>query len=234
MKYDRNPNSQVFLFSGARKSHIGLAHPKVTEDNALIVEQQPPPEIPPIVDQKPLLPAVSIPISADLINQALESLQAQGKPLIGSIVKVGLGSDTSLSLHVDEALLAQLNSGQNINLVINSVDQSSTIPNQSPITCPLCDAFFLFEEEKTNHLLTVHNMRIEEAPTKTFEVTDDKVCQYCNKAFSKPSMLIRHMRVHTGRSILYLMETFYIANISKLTILYRRETIYLQNLFEIL
>jgi len=82
--------------------------------------------------------------------------------------------------------------------VINSVDQSSTIPNQSPITCPLCDAFFLFEEEKTNHLLTVHSMRIEEAPTKTFEVTDDKVCQYCNKAFSKPSMLIRHMRVHTG------------------------------------
>jgi len=100
--------NECFRTSGARKSHIGLAHPKVTEDNSLIVEQQPPPEMPPMVDQKPLIPAVSIPISADLINQALESLQAQGKPLIGSIVKVGLGSDTSLSLHVDEGLLVEL------------------------------------------------------------------------------------------------------------------------------
>ena len=44
------------------------------------------------------------------------------RKIIGATVKVqypGIDNETSLSLQVDESLLAQLNSGQNINLIIN-------------------------------------------------------------------------------------------------------------------
>ena len=77
--------------------------------------------MPPVIDQKSNVIPLTIPISSELINQALDALTAQGKPIIGATVKVqlGLGNETNLSLQVDESLIEQLNSGQNISLIIN-------------------------------------------------------------------------------------------------------------------
>lgn len=88
-------NFIVILNSGARKTHVGLAHPKETELDDI------PPSVPmpSIIDQKSI--PLSIPISADLINRALDTLTAEGKPIIGTI-KLKSVLDRSACIHILE------------------------------------------------------------------------------------------------------------------------------------
>ena len=78
------------------------------------------------------------------------------------------------------------------------MEQGANVPSQSPFVCPLCDAIFMLEEDKNNHLLNAHNMRIEEISPTKHAADPEKVCEFCEKVFAKPSMLIRHRRIHTG------------------------------------
>ena len=76
--------------------------------------------------------------------------------------------------------------------------------------CPWCDRVFRTEKDRISHLLTGHGVEVKE-DVSTDLVADvdeaggqggsqskEKVCGVCEKKFSKPSQLVRHLRVHTG------------------------------------
>ena len=63
--------------------------------------------------------------------------------------------------------------------------------NSAPSMCHLCDAVFMVEDDRYNHLITAHDMKFPEAPPKMLETNEikhfdamadpEKVCEYCNK-----------------------------------------------------
>ena len=74
--------------------------------------------------------------------------------------------------------------------------------------CPWCDRVFRTEKDRISHLLTGHGVEVKEDVSSDLvaEVDEagqgsqskEKVCGVCEKKFSKPSQLVRHLRVHTG------------------------------------
>ena len=70
--------------------------------------------------------------------------------------------------------------------------------------CPWCDSVFRSERERSDHLLSLHGIEVrddtgqaEVVPQEANEARE-KRCHVCDKTFTKPSQLVRHMRVHTG------------------------------------
>ena len=69
--------------------------------------------------------------------------------------------------------------------------------------CPWCDSVFRSERERSDHLLSLHGIEVRD-DTGQSEVTAsnsearERRCHVCDKTFTKPSQLVRHMRVHTG------------------------------------
>ena len=70
--------------------------------------------------------------------------------------------------------------------------------------CPWCDSVFRSERERADHLLSLHGIEVRDDSGQTEVVAQEasedreRVCHVCDKAFNKPSQLVRHMRVHTG------------------------------------
>ena len=172
---------ECFRTSGNRKAHINMAHnlenqPAMEEDlKPQIIRPQQPPQILP---QK--LAPIPLTIPAALLSQALEAVSLNpGEAASIKSVKLQLQGPglepTTASLQVDDNLMAALAKGENINIVINPVE--TILPDHIPEATLASEESIFFDHGQ------------QEA---------GKVCHICNKAFTKPSMLQRHMRIHTG------------------------------------
>ena len=74
--------------------------------------------------------------------------------------------------------------------------------------CPFCERVFRTDKDRISHLFSGHGVEVkEDVATELVPEVDEqgqaqqsreKVCGVCTKKFSKPSQLVRHLRVHTG------------------------------------
>ncbi len=88
------------------------------------------------------------------------------------------------------------------------LEDANLMPSTSALICPLCEKAFASADDQVNHLLEVHKISQisesaslvlpEDVEAAASAASNERTCPTCKKVFPKPSMMRRHLRIHTG------------------------------------